>query len=217
MLKGQLMDGIMNKQSLWLKWATEIQAIAQTGLSYSKDVYDWERYEKLVTIAAEMLSHITDSDTTDVYKAFIEQKGYSCPKLDVRAFIINENKICLVQETQDGKWSLPGGWADVNQSPSQCVIREVLEETGFHVDIDYLMAYWDTAHHDHPPHWPYIYKSIFACNLTGGMKKFCYEINDVDFFSIDKLPELSQYRITDKQIKKLYNLYQEGTKLTVFD
>lgn len=211
------MDRIMDKQSLWLRLATEIQAIAQTGLSYTKDVYDWERYERMVAISAQMMAHATDTDKGDLYKAFIQQKGYACPKLDVRAFILKDDKICLVQEAQDSKWSLPGGWADVNQTPSQCVIREVFEETGFWVEVDYLMAYWDTAYHDHPPHWPYIYKAIFACNLKGGTKQICHEIEDVNFFSIDKLPTLSQYRITEKQIQTLYTLYKKSNKVTVFD
>ncbi len=211
------MDRTLDKESLKLRWATEIQAIAQTGLSYTKDVYDWERYERLVAISAQMMSHLTDCEKSEIYKAFLQQKGYACPKLDVRAFIIKDDRICLVQEAQDSKWSLPGGWADVNQTPSQCVIREVFEETGYRVNIDYLMAYWDTACHDHPPHWPYIYKSIFACNIQGGTKQFSHEIEDVCFFPIDKLPILSQYRITEKQIKKLYNIYLQGSKLTVFD
>ncbi|WP_367607195.1 NUDIX hydrolase [Legionella sp. W05-934-2] len=207
----------IQEQSLWLRWATEIQAIAQTGLSYTKDVYDWERYEKLVAISAQMMAELTDADKSALYKAFLQQKGYACPKLDVRAFIVKEDSICLVQEAQDSKWSLPGGWADVNQTPSQCVIREVLEETGFRVEADYLMAYWDTAHHDHPPHWPYIYKAIFACELKGGTRKFSHEIEDIKFFPIDKLPTLSQYRITEKQIQQLYTLYKQGNKVTVFD
>lgn len=211
------MEGIMDKQSLGLRWATEIQAIAQTGLSYSKDVYDWERYEKLVAISAQMMAHLTDLDENVAYKAFLQQKGYACPKLDVRAFFLKDDMVCLVQEAQDGKWSLPGGWADVNQTPSQCAIREVFEETGFRVDIDYLMAYWDTALHDHPPHWPYIYKAVFACNLKGGSRQISHEIKDVNFFSIDKLPTLSQYRITEKQIQQLYTLYKQGNKVTVFD
>ena len=211
------MDGIMDKQSLWLRWATEIQAIAQTGLSYTKDVFDWERYEKLMAISAQMMAQLTDSDTGELYKAFLQQKGYACPKLDVRAFIIKDDDVCLVKEAQDSKWSLPGGWADVNQSPSQCIIREVFEETGYCVDIDYLMAYWDTAQHDHPPHWPYIYKAIFACVIKGGTKQISHEIEDIDCFPIDNLPVLSEDRITEKQIKQLYTLYRQENKVTVFD
>jgi len=200
-----------------LRWATEVQAIAQTGLAYAKDKYDLERYHRIMDIAAEMMSIQSDTEHNPVHTAFLQQSGYASPKVDVRAFIVDNDKLLLVQEAQDGKWSLPGGWADVNHTPSEAVIKEIAEETGFKARTTHLLALWDTALHDHPPHWPYIYKCIFACEITGGEWQENHEILAAKFFSFDKLPPLSRYRITESQIRRLKKLYDSKEIKTHYD
>ncbi|KTD47989.1 Mutator MutT protein [Legionella quinlivanii] len=197
--------------------ATEIQAIAQIGLAYSKDPFDLERYQQLMRIAAELFSPLCDLNSEHLSVEFLTEIGYSCPKIDVRAFIRKDDQLLLVREAQDNKWSLPGGWADVNLSPSECVAKEVLEETGLICQVNRLLALWDTAKHDHPPHWPYIYKCIFDCSIMGGEFSVSHEISDVRFFPLDDLPPLSRYRITVSQIEKLVDLQSDGTLCTVYD
>ncbi|KTC69343.1 Mutator MutT protein [Legionella birminghamensis] len=197
--------------------ATEIQAIAQIGLAYSKDQFDLERYQQLMRIAAELFSPLCDLNSDHLSVEFLTEIGYSCPKIDVRAFIRKDDQLLLVKETQDSKWSLPGGWADVNMTPSECVAKEVLEETGLVCRVNRLLALWDTAKHDHPPHWPYIYKCIFDCSVEEG--EFCasHEISEVGFFPLADLPPLSRYRITASQIEKLVKLQDSGSIYTVYD
>ncbi|WP_419418657.1 NUDIX hydrolase [Legionella sp. D16C41] len=199
-----------------LSIATELQAIAQTGLAYCKDVYDRERYKQLMEISAKLFT-IESKEFLPLKVKFLEEAGYASPKVDVRAVIFKAKKLLLVQESQDGKWSLPGGWSDVNLSPSECVVKEVYEETGLLSRAVKLLALWDTARHDHPLHWPYTYKCIFECEILGGEFKTDHEIMNVDFFSLDKLPPLSLIRITEEQIRTIINLLELKIGYTVFD
>lgn len=95
-------------QDKWLEWAVRLQALAQTGLAYGKDVYDMERFEEIRQIAAEMLVEPSGQPLEVVKDLFCNETGYQTPKLDTRAAIFQEDKILLVQEN-DGLWSLPGG------------------------------------------------------------------------------------------------------------
>lgn len=211
------MTGSPDKPRNLLTWATEIQAIAQIGLTYSTDLYDQERYEQLAKLSAEMMSDVLGEKQEILQAIFLNQAGYATPKVDVRALIIQNDELLLVREAHDGKWALPGGWADVNYSPSECIVKEVLEETGLHTRVKQLLALWDTAKHDHPPHWPYIYKCIFHCEVIGGEFTSSHEILDVGFFSLETLPLLSECRITRNQIEKLMNLYDSNDSCTVYD
>jgi len=195
--------------------ASEIQAIAQIGLAYGKDNFDRERYQQLTEIAAELFSSKLDAGT--VSAQFLSESGYASPKVDVRAVICKNDELLLVQEAQDGKWALPGGWADVNFSPSEAIIKEVFEETGLTCKTNRLLTLWDTSRHDHPPHWPYIYKCVFECEVIGGTFTANHEILDVKYFAVDKLPVLSTYRITRNQIDELMSLLTSKTGYTVFD
>lgn len=205
-----------DKKRNLLQIAADVQAIAQVGLTYCRDPYDKERYEQLLVIAAELLSPLC-SENQELSVKFFRDIGYSCPKIDVRAFIHRENQILLVKETQDGYWSLPGGWADVNYSAAESVRKEVLEETGLRCTVTRLLALWDTAKHDHPPHWPYIYKCIFACDVDDGPFIKSHETSEIAYFPIDTLPDLSIFRITKQQIKALWQLVQENSLYTIFD
>jgi ADP-ribose pyrophosphatase YjhB (NUDIX family) len=141
----------------WLVWAREIQATAQTGLAYAKDVYDRQRYESLQHLAAVIMAEFSGINTQVVEGLFSEQRGYATPKVEVRGAVFKNEQILLVQERSDGRWALPGGWADVNQSPQECVIAEVRDESGIEVRPVKLAAVYDRAKHAHQPPYAFPY------------------------------------------------------------
>jgi len=184
--------------------AQKILALSQSGLTYTKDIFDKERYDALQEIAIGLLSANFDIARNDI--THISEKGYATPKTDVRAFVLRQNKILMVRESDDGLWSLPGGWADVGDSPAQAVCREVQEETGLNVKVTRLLGVWDRNQHGHPPHPWHIYKLIFLCEETGGELAISHESLDIGFFALDELPELSLTRIVPEQIKVSFDI-----------
>ena len=139
----------MDKNERWLKWAIELQSIAQAGLTYGKDIYDLERYERIREISAEIISHMSDISLEKVKDLFCNESGYQTPKLDTRAAIFEDGKILLVREN-NGKWSLPGGWCDVNVSVRENTVKEVKEESGLDVVADKIIAIQDRSKHNLP-------------------------------------------------------------------
>ncbi|KTC90850.1 NUDIX hydrolase [Fluoribacter dumoffii] len=200
----------------WLKYITEIQAIAQNGLTYSTNEFDKERYLRLREIAAECMAYYSDSSLAEIKEIFSIEKGYATPKIDVRAFILQNNKLLLVKERADGLWTLPGGWAETNESAAESVIREAKEETGFDVSVIRLLALWDKQKHEHPLQWPHTYKCFFHCEIMSGEAQENLEIAEIDFFDPAHLPPLSTPRVTSKQITRLYELVYSSDK-TLFD
>ncbi|MFS0862084.1 NUDIX hydrolase [Fredinandcohnia sp. 179-A 10B2 NHS] len=188
----------------WLEWAQQIQAISQSGLAYSKDVYDIERFKELRNISAEIVAEYSNKNLDDVKKVFINEEGYQTPKVDVRAVIFREDKILLVKEKSDNKWTLPGGWADIGISPSQNAVKEVEEESGYIVTPKRLLAVLDRNMHGHTPNIHHSYKLFIECILVGGEPKTSVETSDVGFFSADSLPPLSIERVTEDQIKRMF-------------
>lgn len=201
----------------WLSWAQKLQAIAQTGLTYSQNHYDVERYEIIRSIAAEMVSTQTGAEIEQVEKVFTEQEGYATPKIDVRGAVFDGNKILLVHERQDNLWTLPGGWADVGESPSEAVEREILEESGFRSRAVRLLALYDAAKHPHPPMPFHVYKLFFLCEIIGGQPKDSLETEGASFFGKDSLPDLSPARVSPEQIKRLFELHNHPELPTDFD
>lgn len=199
-----------------LKWISEIHAISQNGLTYSKNEFDIERYNQLDLVAKAMASYFSDKNIDDINHFFSLEKGYATPKLDVRAFILKDNKLLLAKERSDNLWTLPGGWVDINESPSESVVREVFEETGFIISVTRLLALWDKLKHDHPPQWPHTYKIFFLCEIISGEMKENLEISEINFFSMDRLPVLSTHRVTYNQLKRLCELALH-TEITSFD
>lgn len=200
-----------------LEWMSKIQAIAQNGLTYCHDDFDKERYLQLMQIASEMAAAYSNkSDKSEIYKTFSMEAGYATPKIDVRAVILEDNRILLVKERSDNLWTLPGGWVDVNESPTEAVIKEAKEETGYDVSIVRFLAFWDKLKHDYPPQWPHAYKCFFQCKIEGGLPQENLEISEIAFFSVDNLPELSTHRITKNQIIKLNEILTSQSP-TAFD
>jgi ADP-ribose pyrophosphatase YjhB (NUDIX family) len=205
--------------SAWLEWIRRLQAIAQSGLTYAKDPYDVERYEQVRKIAAEIASSHTQAPLDRIDDLFSKESGYATPKLDIRAVVLNEREeVLLVREKEDGLWTLPGGWVDVGESPSEAVEREVKEESGYEVRAVRLLALWDRDKHPHPPLPFHVYKIYFQCNLLGGSPlTVSTETAGVGFFATSALPELSLGRVTPRQIERLAECAADRGKLADFD
>jgi ADP-ribose pyrophosphatase YjhB (NUDIX family) len=201
----------------WLAWAQRLQAICQTGLTYSQDPYDRERYEQLQDLAFEVLAEGTGAPAARVMDAFSLEKGYPTPKVDVRAAVFDGERLLFVRERSSGLWSLPGGWADVGDSASQVAVRETREETGLEVRAVKLVAALDKARHPHPPSLFYCYKLIFRCELLGGQPRPNHEIFEVAFFGRHELPPLDAERITAGQVERVFAHFDAPELPTEFD
>jgi 8-oxo-dGTP pyrophosphatase MutT (NUDIX family) len=173
----------------WLEWARRLNALAQTGLTFAENPYDIERYTAIRTIAAEMIAQGSGADTGRVLDLLASDAGYATPKVDVRGVVFRDGKILLVQERSDGLWALPGGWADVGDSPSDAVVREIREESGFETRATKLLAF-------------------IRCEIIGGSPTTSHEIQDVGFVAEDEIPELSLTRIMPAQIARMFEHYR---------
>lgn len=202
----------------WIEWAKSLQAIAQNGLTYAENNFDIERYNKIRNIAAEIITSHTDVNLEIVKNLFNGEEGYSTPKVDVRGAVFKNHKLLMVREKLDGKWTLPGGWADPNETPSQSIEREVFEESGFIVKAKKILAVYDRTKQGHIPPFPYhVYKLFFRCELVGGEKKHSIETDGVDFFSDEEIPELSLSRTTIHQVTRIFEHYRNPTMPADFD
>ncbi len=201
----------------WLAWAREIQALSQTGLTYCVSEYDRERYQRLAEIAAEIVAQHTQLNTVQILENFALQPGYATPKVDVRGAIMREGKILLIQERSDQCWSLPGGWADVGDFPSDVAVREVLEESGFQVIARKLLAVYDCNRIGTPLSFYHAYKLIFLCEITGGEARTSHETLDVGFFAFDQLPPLSQQRTNQRHLQEIQAHLQDQFRPTAYD
>jgi ADP-ribose pyrophosphatase YjhB (NUDIX family) len=194
-----------------LTQARRLLAIAQTGLHYTEGAFDRERYQELQSIAQAQLADLADLDTAELAQLFVREEGYANPKIDVRCAVFDDaGRVLLVREAADGRWSLPGGWADIGASPAENAIREVREESGYSVTIERLLAVWDMPRHEHPPSVFHIWKLVFLGVVVASGDISGVETDAVDFFSIDALPPLSQGRILPAQIRRLYELRCNG-------
>lgn len=201
----------------WLEWATELQSIAQAGLTFGENQYDRDRYQQIRDLSVDILHEYTEIDHNKIRDLFASETGYQTPKVDIRAAIFSEDKILLVNEKIDGKWSLPGGWADVNTSVSESAVRECFEEAGAVVKPKRVVAiHLGNRHNTH--NFPFtIYKIFIECELI----KYRFEENTEtigsDFFSLDNLPELSTERNTLNQIKMCFEAKKCKVFETIFD
>jgi ADP-ribose pyrophosphatase YjhB (NUDIX family) len=201
----------------WLEWARELQALSQSGLTYSSNDYDTQRYGRLMEIAAEMVESHTKLDKDRTLRNFRLQPGYATAKVDVRGAVVREGKILLVQERVDGRWCMPGGWADVGERPSEMVVREVWEESGFHVVPRKVVGVYDANRDGLPMDFYHAYKIIFLCEMTGGQARPSYETLAVDFFSFDALPPLSANRTNERHLTEVLAHLQNPELPAAFD
>jgi ADP-ribose pyrophosphatase YjhB (NUDIX family) len=202
----------------FLEELKRVKAIADTGLLYASSGYETERYQELQSIVFRMLHTLSGHSPEALRTVFPVQKDYPTPKVDVRAFILsNDQKILLVRESADGKWSLPGGWAEVGFTPAEMAIKEVKEETGLEVTAENLLAVFDKKKHPHPPATTYVYKLVIYCKPVSRELRKGFDILDTAYFSMDELPELSEERILKSQIALLYSKVVIADFKTVFD
>lgn len=206
----------MNEQTKWLDWAIELQSLAQAGLTYSKDSYDIERFERIRDISAEMVAHKSDIRIDKVKSLFCNETGYQTPKLDTRAAVFRDGKILLVREN-NGKWSLPGGWVDVNVSVGENAVKEVKEESGLDVKAERIIAVQDRAKHNLPVYAYGICKVFVLCSLIGGHFEKNLETTGFDYFSLDKLPSLAEEKNNTDQIKMCFDAYKSDNWQVQFD
>jgi len=192
----------MSQEPKWVGWARELQAIAQTGLHFSDSEYDRERYRRILAVSIEIFANYSGETPVLIRQLFENQTGYATPKVDVRGVVFREDKLLLVQERSDGLWTLPGGWADVNDSPSDAVEREIVEESGFQAKAERMLAIFDRAKHGHEPPFPFhVYKLFILCRLEGGEARTTVETTGVEFFGENEIPPLSISRVTREQIQ----------------
>lgn len=205
-----------DKTPKWLKWAREIQAISQIGLAFAHNEYDRERNTRLAELATEILkehAHIESKSEA----SFVNQVGYATPKIDVRGAILQNGKILLVKEKADGRWCMPGGWADVGDTPSSAVEREVWEESGFKVRTTKIIAVYDANRSGRPLMLYHAFKVIFRCEILSGEPRPSHETPDVGFFQLDHLPELSRNRTNERHLDEIRKHIENPDRSTAFD
>lgn len=201
----------------WLEIAREIQQLAQTGFAFAENEYERKRYHRLTEIAAEIVESTTQLDKETINKIFLEQPGYATPKIDIRAAVIKDGKILLVQETTDNCWAMPGGWADVGDIPTEVAIRETKEESGFDVKPVKVIGVFDANRAGTPLEFFHAFKIIFLCELLGGEAKPSSETLDVKFFPLDELPQLSYNRTNMKHIEEVKLHLVDHQRKTYFE
>ncbi len=200
-----------------LDLARRLHALARTGLHFCASEYDRERYEEIERVAAELLSGSSSADRDAVLEAWGRERGYVTPKIEVRGAAFRDEKVLLVRETADGRWTLPGGWADVNESPSQAVEKEIEQESGFRARAVKLAALYDRRLHGHGPTLHHCWKAFFLCEITGGEARGSYETDAVGFFHPADLPEMSLGRSTPRQVARMLEHWRDRGLATDFD
>ncbi len=206
-----------DRRPRWLRWAQRLQAIAQTGLTYATDPFDRERYEELRGMAVEMASSCLPAPEEEVRVAFASSLGYPTVKVDVRAVVFRGGELLLVRERRNGRWCFPGGWADAGDTPSLAAERETLEESGYRVRAEKLVALLDKSRHEHPPSVDYTYKVLIGCRLEAGEPTTSHEIDGVGFFARDALPELDLDRTTPGQVALAWAHHDDPARPADFD
>jgi len=205
-----------SKNNQWMDWAREIFSLSQAGLAYSQNEFDLERYRRLQEITAEMIASQSELEKQSVLESFSMQAGYSTPKVDVRGAVVHEGKILLIQERADGRWAMPGGWADLGNAPASVAEREVWEESGYRVKAEKVVAVLD-ANRIEPMEFYHAYKLIFLCRLVGGEPRTSYETLAVDFFDPKELPPLSLFRTDEAMLQEVLAHVKDHLRPTAFD
>jgi len=200
-----------------LDWARRVQAIAQNGLAFTHDPFDRERYTQLAELLALLLAERLAIPVDAARSLWSQDEGYATPKVDVRGGVFLDQRVLLVRERSDGRWTLPGGWVDVGNAPSEAVVREIFEESGYRARPVKLAALLDKDRHPHPPGVHHIYKLFFVCELTGGAAAASTETDAAEFFPVHTLPPLSTGRVLAAQIERLYRHHIEPSLPTDFD
>lgn len=206
----------MGREEIWVRWAMDLQSLAQAGMFYGKDIFDKERYTRIREISAEMLSHMSRIPVETVTGLFCNETGYQTPKIDTRAAIFLDGKILLVKE-KNGRWSLPGGWCDVNVSVGENTCKEVKEEAGLDVVPEKVIAVQDRAKHNLPRYAYGVCKIFVQCRLIGGEFAENSETTEARYFSMEELPELAGEKNTAEQVRMCFEAYRDENWKTMLD
>lgn len=205
-------------QNALLENIKRIRAIAEIGLLYNQNDFDRERYHELKNISFRMMSELTGQPMQSIRETYLPVDDYPTAKVDVRGLILNADKqILMVKEGVDGRWTLPGGWADIGSTPREMVIRECKEESGLDVEPTHLLAVFDKREHPHPPQPHYVYKLVFLCEPLTSEMAHGFDMLDVQYFDINELPPLSEDRILENQLRLLYKKVQDSDWETYVD
>lgn len=205
---------------VWLLWAREMQAIAQAGLAFSKDPYDRDRFAALRRLAARIMAEHSGAEVGRIEALFAAEAGYATPKVGVRGGVFDgSGRILMVRETADeDRWTLPGGWAEINQTPAQSVAREVFEESGYHVRPVKLAAVWDRAGQAQPPTMFSVVRMFFVCTLEGGSPRTSLETSEIGWFAEADVPaDLSLQRTLPRHISRMFAHCRDPGLATEFD
>jgi len=206
-----------NKIPQWREWAREIQQLSQTGLAFAVTDYERKRYNRLTELTAEIVEHHTSLEKKAVEKVMMKQPGYATPKIDIRAAVIKDDKILLVQERSDERWAMPGGWADVGDIPSEVAIRETKEESGYDVKPIKVIGVFDANRLGGQLELFHAFKIVFLCKFIGGEAATSDETCGVSFFNFDDLPPLSLNRTNDTHINEILAHLKDPQKPAYFD
>ena len=206
------------KEDQPLELVKRIKALADTGLVFSRDGFDRERYAEILEKSLKLLGHIGNQPLTVLNDFFMPEKDYPTAKVDIRGLVLNDkSEILMVKEQVDSKWTIPGGWADIGYTPSEIVVKEIKEDTGLDCTVDRLLAVFDKRMHAHPPQPFYVYKLVFLCEVISGKLEHGFDLVDEAFFNINNLPPLSEDRIVWSQLELLYKLANDKTANVYFD
>jgi ADP-ribose pyrophosphatase YjhB (NUDIX family) len=198
----------------------KLAALAQDGLTFSANDYDQDRYHQVSRLAAELLAALSGRSADELVMELGRDSGYATPKVDVRGAIFDDQeRVLLMREKTDGRWSLPGGWADPGDSPSAAVTREILEETGYGSSAVKLVACWDREVQGNPPPLPvHVYKLVFLCRSDGAVQApAALETLDVGWFALEALPPLSLGRVLPRQLERALAHHRDPALPTEFD
>lgn len=206
-----------NRPPRWLAWAREIQSLSQTGLAYCRTDYEKQRYRRLMEIAAEITEDRGGPPRAATLENFLAQPGYATPKIDVRGAVVRDGRILLVQERSDGRWCMPGGWADVGELPSEAVRREVWEESGFEVLPRKVIGVYDANRGGNPMAFYHAYKFVLLCEITGGGPRPSDETAAVEFFEFTGLPPLSANRTNERHLAEIQAHIADDRRQAAFD
>jgi ADP-ribose pyrophosphatase YjhB (NUDIX family) len=203
----------------WLKWAKRLQAIASTGLHFSRDDFDRERYREVAIIAQSMLASLGNIPIKRIEGLLSDfAKGYATPKIDVRGAVIEDGKVLLIRERSDGLWTLPGGFADVGLSATENVIKEIHEEAGIRTSVTSLYSVRHKAKQAYEPDIRDFYKMFFLCRRVDAEPlKAGPEIIDAAFFARDGLPQLSRGRVIERDIEAAFVFREDPERTVVVD
>lgn len=202
----------------WLIWAKKLRSISQNGVLFSETPYHKERYQEIRRIASEIISQYGKIDTEKIDNIFIDEPGYATPKVDSRGVVFRDDALLFVKERDDNLWSLPGGWCDPYESPSESIRKEILGETGFKIKVEKLLGVYDKSKHTQDYLEPFhVYSIYFRCKLIGGKAKDSFETSKVSFFKENEIPDLSITRVSLNLVKRMFEHGKNPDWLTDFD